>query len=56
MGVAKYIKNETTGKTLWLNYSLSLGEELTIDMQPGNRGSRAAFWRCLAGVGGTPGS
>jgi hypothetical protein len=31
----QYLKNETTGKTLYLNYSLLDGETLTIRMTPG---------------------
>ena len=33
----KWLKNETTGATLYLNYALLDGEKLTIDMRPGER-------------------
>ena len=32
-----YLKNETTGATIWLNYPLQDGEELTLDFRLGNR-------------------
>jgi phage-related protein len=49
--VVEYIKNETTGATLWLNYSLLDGEELIIDLTPGGRSVTSSFfgdvWRAL---------
>jgi len=35
--VVEWLRNETTGKTLYLNYALQSGETLTIDLTPGNR-------------------
>jgi hypothetical protein len=42
-GILKWIKNETTGKTLYLNYTLRAGETLLIDLTPGNR-SAVSSW------------
>lgn len=36
-GTLKYIKNETTGATLYFSYALRDGETLTIDCRPGYR-------------------
>lgn len=33
----RYLKNETTGATIWLSYDLADGETLTIDLRPGKR-------------------
>jgi hypothetical protein len=47
----QYMKNETTGATLWMDYSLLDGEELVIKTQPGNRSITSSFagsvWRAL---------
>ena len=47
----EWIKNETTGDTLWCNYALLKGETLTIDLTPGNRSIRSSFfgdvWRAV---------
>ena len=49
--VLEFIKNETTGDTLWCNYSLLKGETLTIDFTPGNRSIKSNFfgdvWRAI---------
>ena len=39
-----WIKNETTGKTLWFNYALLDGEELTLDLRPGSRNITSSYW------------
>lgn len=33
----RYLRNETTDATLWINYDLQDGETLTIDLRPGQR-------------------
>ena len=47
----EFIKNETTGATLWLDYTLLKGETLTIDLTPGNRSIKSDFfgdvWRAV---------
>ena len=44
----EWLRNETTGKTLYLNYALQSGETLTIDLTPGRRqiisSYRGAVW------------
>jgi hypothetical protein len=49
--VLEWIKNETTGDTLWCNYSLLKGETLTIDLTPGSRSIKSDFfgdvWRAV---------
>lgn len=35
--IFRYLKNETTGATIWANYSLLDGETLTIDLTPGSK-------------------
>ena len=46
-----YLKNETTGATLWLSYDLLNGEELTIRTQPTERTITSSFfgtvWRAI---------
>jgi len=41
--IVEWIKNETTGDTLWCNYSLLDGETLTIDLTPGKRSITSDF-------------
>lgn len=47
----EWIKNETTGKTMWFNYSMLDGEELTIDLRPTRRKITSSYygdvWRAL---------
>jgi phage-related protein len=47
----EYLKNETTGATLWFDYALLKGETLTIDCTPGNRQITSDFfgpvWRAM---------
>jgi hypothetical protein len=47
----KYIKNETTGAILYLNYDLLDGERLTIDTTEGSRSVKSSYfgsvWRAL---------
>jgi hypothetical protein len=49
--VLEWIKNETTGTTLWCDYSLLGGEELEISLTPGNRYIRSNYfgivWRAV---------
>jgi hypothetical protein len=49
--VMEWFKNETTGDTLWCNYSLLDGEELTIDLTPGRKSIKSNFfgdvWRAV---------
>ena len=46
-----YLKNETTGATLWMEYALLDGEELTIRTQPTERTITSSFfgtvWRAI---------
>src|SRR3972149_1605857 len=46
--VVEWLRNETTGKRLYLNYALQSGEKLTIDLTPGARqitsSYRGAVW------------
>src|SRR3990172_3348503 len=46
--VVEWLRNETTGKRLYLNYALQSGETLTIDLTPGARqitsSYRGAVW------------
>jgi len=46
-----YLKNNTTGATLWLNYALLDGETLTLDFTPGARSISSSMfgtvWRAL---------
>ena len=50
-GIAEYLKSETTGDCLLLNYSLLDAETLTIDLTPGNRSIKSSFfgdvWRAV---------
>jgi hypothetical protein len=45
------IRNRSTGATLYLNYSLEVGESLTIDLTPGARDVRSSVygraWRAI---------
>jgi hypothetical protein len=43
--IVKYLKNETTGATLYLDYSLLDGEELTIDLTEGGRSIKSSLFR-----------
>ncbi len=45
----EWLKNETTGKTLWLNYSLLNGERLTIDLTPGAKSITSDFFGNVLG-------
>lgn len=40
----QYLKNETTGKTIWLNYALLDGEEIVLDFRPRHRGIISNFF------------
>lgn len=40
----RYLKNEATGDTLWLNYSLVKGETLTIDFTPGDKSIKSDYF------------
>lgn len=40
----KYLKNETTGDTVYFNYALLDGETLTIDFRPGRRSVTSDFF------------
>lgn len=40
----QWIKNETTGKTLWFNYALLDGEEIIIDLRPNKRGITSSYF------------
>ncbi len=46
-----WLKNETTGATLWLNYALLAGETLTLDLTPGARSCVSSIfgpvWRAV---------
>jgi hypothetical protein len=47
----KYLKNENSGATLWLNYALMDGETLTIDLRESQRNISSSIfgkvWRAL---------
>lgn len=47
----RYLRNETTGATLWLDYDLLDGETLTIDFRPGKRKAMSDYfgsvWRAI---------
>lgn len=40
----EYLKNNTTGATIWLNYNLLDGETLTIDFRMGQRKVTSSYW------------
>ena len=44
-----YIKNETTGATLWLNHTMLIGETLTIDTSLDNRSVVSSYWGNVIG-------
>jgi hypothetical protein len=49
--IVEWIKNETTGKRILVNYSLQDGETLTIDLRPGRREVTSSYygdvWRAI---------
>ena len=45
----QYLKNETTGQTLYLNYSLVAGETLTITLTPGAKAITSSFFGNVIG-------
>ena len=47
----EWIKNETTGATLWCNYALLDGETLTMDFRPGRRSVTSDFFGNVLGRG-----
>ena len=42
--IVEFLKNETCGDTIWLNYALQKGEELTIDLNPSNPSLISSFY------------
>jgi hypothetical protein len=46
---AVWLKNETTGKTLWLNHSLLDGETLTIDLNPASVKATSSYFGDVTG-------
>ncbi|MDO8683912.1 MAG: phage tail family protein [Armatimonadota bacterium] len=52
----EWLKNETTGKTIWFNYALLDGETLTIDFTPGNKGITSSIFGNIIGRALLPGS
>lgn len=38
----RWLKNETSGATMWLNYTLQPEEKLVLDFRPGNRSVRSS--------------
>jgi hypothetical protein len=40
----RFIRNETTGKTIYLDYDLQDGEKLTIDLRPGSRKVESSYY------------
>jgi hypothetical protein len=40
----EYLENVTTGARIWLNYSLYIGEKLTINFQPGMEDIISSFY------------
>ncbi len=47
----RYIRNETTGDTLFLDYDLLDGETVTLDFTPGNKTAESSFFsNILSGV------
>ena len=46
-----WLKNETSGITLWFNYTIQAGEELVIDLRPGKRSCISTYfgsvWRAF---------
>ncbi|MBI2934667.1 MAG: phage tail family protein [Chloroflexi bacterium] len=55
-GTLEYLKNETTGKTIWFNYALLDGETLTIDFTPGNKTMTSSIFGNVIGRALLPGS
>jgi phage-related protein len=49
--IVEWVKNETTGKRILINYSLQDGETLTIDLRPGRRAVTSSYygdvWRAI---------
>ena len=45
----EWLKNETTGDTVWLNYGLLDGETLTIDFTPGQKSITSDFFGNVIG-------
>lgn len=52
----KWIKNETTGKTMWFNYALLTGETLTIDLAQGKKSIVSSYFGNVLGRALLPGS
>jgi hypothetical protein len=48
-GRVEYIKNETTGAVLWLDYSMLDGEKLTIELGLGKRGITSSYFGNVIG-------
>jgi hypothetical protein len=42
--VLKYIKNYSTGETLWLNYTMQIDEEIIIDLSTGEKTITSSFY------------
>ena len=51
-----YLRNETTGKTLWFDYLLQPGETFTIDTRPGQKRCYSSFFGVHIGNNPLPGS
>ncbi len=51
-----WLKNETTGRTVWLNYALLDSETLTIDFTPGAKAIASDFFGNVIGRALLPGS
>lgn len=51
-----YLRNDTTDQTLWFNYLLQEGEELTIDCRPGHKSVVSSYYGNRVGDNPLPGS
>jgi hypothetical protein len=47
--ILKYIRNDTTGRQTWLNYTIRSGERLTVDFDPLNFGAISSFYGDVTG-------
>jgi hypothetical protein len=47
--VVNYLKNDTTGATIWINYTMQVGETLTIELDPLKLAATSSYYGDVTG-------